>query len=156
DVNSHYLRSLDAEAVWNLIMPHVEATSPAAPARVVALMPLLAERAKTHLDIAGRIGYLLRDGAPACDEDTAGLLDDDAQARLLKLADGLPVAPWTAESLQTFLKEWLAANELKMKDIGLPLRAALTGTRQSPSITDVMVALGPEETEIRIRETCKI
>ena len=156
DVNSHYLRSLEAEAVWNLIVPHVEATSPAAPARVVALMPLLAERAKTHLDIAGRIGYLLRDGAPACDEDAAGLLDEDAQARLLKLADGLPVAPWTAESLQTFLKEWLAANELKMKDIGLPLRAALTGTRQSPSITDVMVALGPEETEIRIRETCKI
>ncbi|MEC8643163.1 MAG: glutamate--tRNA ligase [Pseudomonadota bacterium] len=156
DVNSHYLRRLDAEAVWNLIMPHVEATSPAAPARVVALMPLLAERATTHLEIAGRIGYLLRDGAPACDEDAAGLLDDDARTRLLTLADALPVAPWTAESLQAFLKEWLAANELKMKDIGLPLRAALTGTRQSPSITDVMVALGPEETEIRIRETCKI
>ena len=156
DVNSHYLRSLDAEAAWALITPHINATSKAAKQRVVSLMPLLAERAKTHLEIAQRIGYLLQDGAPECDEDAAGLLDSDAKARLLKLADDLPAVPWNSESLQAFLKEWLAVNALRMKDIGLPLRAALTGTRQSPSITDVMVALGPEETELRIRETCKI
>ena len=29
-----------------------------------------------------------------------------------------------------------------MKHIGLPLRAALTGTKPSPSITDIAVALG--------------
>ena len=155
DVNSHYLRNLDADMVWDLITPHIEATSQEARSRVVALMPLLAERAKTHLDIAARIGYLLQDGAPSLAEDATGLLDNDAQARLLNLVEDLPPAPWSAESLQAFLKEWLAANELKMKDIGLPLRAALTGTRQSPSITDVMVALGPQETEIRIRQTCK-
>ena len=156
DLNSHYLRNLDADAVWEMIAPHIEATSPEARSRVVALMPLLAERAKTHLDIAGSIGYLLRDGAPSLDEDTAGLLDDEAKSRLLKLVGDLPAAPWSAESLSAFLKEWLAAKEMKMKDIGLPLRAALTGTRQSPSITDVMAALGPQETEFRIRETCKI
>ena len=155
DVNSHYLRNLDADMVWDLITPHIEATSQEARSRVVALMPLLAERAKTHLDIAARIGYLLQDGAPSLAEDATRLLDNDAQARLLNLVEDLPPAPWSAESLQAFLKEWLAANELKMKDIGLPLRAALTGTRQSPSITDVMVALGPQETEIRIRQTCK-
>jgi glutamyl-tRNA synthetase len=156
DVNSHYLRDLDANAVWNLISPHIEATSPAARDRVTELMPFLAERAKTHLEITDRIGYLLHDGAPPMQEDATGLLDDDAKARLLTLVDDLPAAPWSAESLAVFIKDWLAANDLKMKDIGLPLRAALTGTRQSPSITDVMAALGPQESEKRIRETCKI
>ncbi len=156
DVNSHYLRDLDANAVWNLISPHIEATSPAARDRVTELMPFLAERAKTHLEITDRIGYLLHDGAPPMQEDATGLLDDDAKARLLTLVDDLPAAPWSAESLAAFIKDWLAANDLKMKDIGLPLRAALTGTRQSPSITDVMAALGPQESEKRIRETCKI
>ena len=156
DVNSHYLRSLDAEATWALITPHINATSKAAKQRVVSLMPLLAERAKTHLEIAQRIGYLLQDGAPECDEDAAGLIDSDAKARLLKLADDLPAVPWNSESLQAFLKEWLAVNALRMKDIGLPLRAALTGTKQSPSIVDVMAALGPEEAADRIRKTCKI
>jgi glutamyl/glutaminyl-tRNA synthetase len=42
-----------------------------------------------------------------------------------------------------------------MKDIGLPLRAAVTGTRQSPSIVDVIVALGREETIRRVEETCR-
>jgi glutamyl-tRNA synthetase len=156
DLNSHYLRDLDANSVWDLIAPHIEAASPEAQARIVALMPALAERARTHLDIAASIGYLLRDGAPTLDEDAADLLDDVAKARLVKLAGDLPAAPWSAESLSAFLKEWLAANEMKMKEIGLPLRAALTGTRQSPSITDVMAVLGPQETERRIGETCKI
>jgi glutamyl-tRNA synthetase len=156
DLNSHYLRRLDADTIWDLIVPHIEASSPQARDRIVALMPLLVERAKTHLDVAGRIGYLLRDGAPTLDDDAASLLDKTAKSRLLTLVGDLPEAPWSAESLAAFLKEWLAANELKMKDIGLPLRAALTGTRQSPSITDVMAALGQQETEIRVRETCKI
>jgi len=156
DVNSHYLRSLDADSLWDLIVPHIDATSPQTRARVVALMPLLAERARTHLDIAGSIGYLLHDGAPMMQEDATGLLDDEARTRLVKLVGDLPNAPWKGESLATFLKEWLTANGLTMKDIGLPLRAALTGTRQSPSITDVMAALGPHETEKRIGETCKI
>ena len=156
DVNSHYLRDLEADTVWDLISPNLEATSPAARDRITRLMPLLAERVKTHLEIAESVGYLLHDGAPLIQEDAAGLLDDTAKARLLALVDDLPAAPWSAESLAAFLKEWLGANDLKMKDIGLPLRAALTGTRQSPSITDVMAALGPQESEKRIRETCKI
>ena len=62
---------------------------------------------------------------------------------------------WSPEALSGFLKGWLSDNGLKMKDIGLPLRAALTGTKQSPSITDVMVALGPEEVAERIRKLAK-
>ena len=50
---------------------------------------------------------------------------------------------------------WLTAKDSKMKDSGLPLRAAVTGTRQSPSIVDVIVALGREETIRRVEETCK-
>jgi len=156
DVNSHYLRNLEADTLWGLISPHLEATSPTARDRIIRLMPLLAERAKTHLEIAESVGYLLHDGAPPMQEDAVGLLDDAAKARLLALVGDLPTTPWSAESLAAFLKEWLGANDLKMKDIGLPLRAALTGTRQSPSITDVMAALGPQECEKRVRETCKI
>ena len=62
---------------------------------------------------------------------------------------------WTADLFSDFFKAYLAENELKMKDMGLPLRAAVTGTRQSPPITDVLVVLGREETVKRIRASCK-
>jgi len=44
---------------------------------------------------------------------------------------------------------------LKMRDIGLPLRAAVTGMKQSPSIVDIMVALGQSETSVRMQVACK-
>jgi glutamyl-tRNA synthetase len=66
-----------------------------------------------------------------------------------------PATSWSVDSFQAFLGEWLSANDVRMKDIGLPLRAAVTGTRQSPSIVDVIVALGREETIRRVEETCR-
>ena len=156
DINSHYLRAKDDGELWALVAPLVTPTSPNAEERVTKLMPLLKERAKTHKDIAAAAGFLVHDGAPEIQEDAAGLLDENAVANLHKLLGDLPEGPWEAEALQTFLKDWLAENGLKMKDIGLPLRAALTGTKQSPSIVDVMAALGPEEAAGRIRKTCKI
>ena len=139
-----------------MVAPLVTPTSPQAKDRVTRLMPLFKERAKTHHDIAAAIGFLVHDGAPEIQDDAAGLLGEDACANLGNLLDALPAGPWNADDLQHFLKEWLATNGLKMKDIGLPLRAALTGTKQSPSIVDVMAALGPQEAESRIRQTCKI
>jgi glutamyl/glutaminyl-tRNA synthetase len=41
-----------------------------------------------------------------------------------------------------------------MKDLGLPLRAALTGTKAAPSITDIIVALGKAETVLRLEQIC--
>ena len=156
DINSHYLRAMGDDELWGLVAPLVTPTSPHARDRVTKLMPLLKERAKTHHDIAAAAGFLVHDGAPEIQEDAAGLLDENATANLARLLGDLPEGPWEVEPLQAFLKDWLAEQSLKMKDIGLPLRAALTGTKQSPSIVDVMAALGPEEAADRIRKTCKI
>ena len=156
DINSHYVRAMDDAALWDLVAAHVAPTSPHAAKRVTALMPLLKERAKTHLDIAKGIGFLIHDGAPEIDAEAAGLLDEAACSRLATLLADLPEGPWDSPMLQGFVKAWLESNNLKMKDIGLPLRAAVTGTKQSPSIIDVLAALGPDEVADRIRATCKI
>ena len=159
DINSHYLRDMADDAVFAMLAPHIEATSPDAAARVTALMPHLKDRAKTHLDIAGNIDYLLHDGAPSIRADAADILDAAAKERLLAFADAMEsdaaATAWRADLFSDFFKAYLAENELKMKDMGLPLRAAVTGTRQSPSITDVLVVLGRDETVKRIRASCK-
>jgi len=155
DLNAHYLREMDASELADLVLASAASTSPLAATRVNALLPLLKERAKSHLEIAASIGFLLHDGAPDIDDDAAELLDDDAKMRLLKLVADAPTDEWSIDSFQGFLKDWLTANNLKMKDVGLPLRAAVTGSRQSPSIVDVVVALGRDETLCRVEETCK-
>ena len=118
-------------------------------------MPLLKERAKTHLDIAGSIGYLLGDGAVDIDDDAAKLLTDDAKAILRDLDISLATANWDLDGLKAAINAYLAEKGLKMRDIGLPLRAAVTGTKQTPSIMDIMVALGQSETSERLQIACK-
>ena len=155
ELNAHYLRAMDDDSLYALIAPKITPTSLAAEARIKTLMPLLRDRAKSHLDIVDAAGFLLHDGAPNLDESARTLLDQAACARLVALMKAAPDTDWNVEMFQTFLGEWLTANDVKMKDIGLPLRAAVTGTRQSPSIVDVIVALGREETIRRVEETCK-
>ncbi len=155
DLNAHYLRAMDDESLYALIAPKITSKSLAAEARIKTLMPLLRDRAKSYLDIVDATGFLLHDGAPDLDESARTLLDQAACARLVALMKAAPETDWTVGMFQTFLDEWLTANDVKMKDIGLPLRAAVTGIKQSPSIVDVIVALGREETIRRVEETCK-
>ena len=155
DLNAHYLRAMDDDSLYALIAPKITPVSLAAEARIKTLMPLLRDRAKSHLDIVDSAGFLLRDGAPDLDDSARTLLDHAACARLVALMQAAPETDWNVEMFKTFLGEWLTANNVKIKDIGLPLRAAVTGIRQSPSIVDVIVALGREETIRRVEETCK-
>ena len=154
-VNAHYLQKLDGTALYDLIAPHITPTSASAKDRVIALLPLLKERAKTHLDIVPLLGYLVHDGAPGMTEEAGALLSDDAKSTLLKLASNLSGTSWEKDDLNSQIQRFLEDNALKMRDIGLPLRAAITGTKQSPSIVDIMAVLGEAETLARLGVACK-
>ena len=154
-VNAHYLQQLDAASLYDLILPHVTSTSQHAKDRVIALLPLFKERAKTHLDILPLLDFLLHDGAPNMTDDAAALLTSEAKDRLLKLAETLANSSWQKADLEQNLQAFLEHNGLKMRDIGLPLRAAVTGMKQTPSIVDIMAALGEDETLGRLRLACK-
>ena len=154
-VNAHYLQKLDGTALYDLIAPYFTPTSASAKDRVIALLPLLKERAKTHLDIVPLLGYLVHDGAPDMTEEAGALLSDDAKSTLLKLASNLSGTSWEKDDLNSQIQRFLEDNALKMRDIGLPLRAAITGTKQSPSIVDIMAVLGEAETLARLRVACK-
>ena len=160
DVNAYFIKTMDDAALYELIVAALPQlgnapTSSAAKSRIITLLPMLKERAKTHLDIAGSIGYLLDDGAVDIDADAAELLTDDAKAILRDLDMSLATASWDLDGLKAAINAYLAEKGLKMRDIGLPLRAAVTGMKQTPSIIDIMVALGQSETSVRLQIACK-
>ena len=154
DVNSQFLRQMDEAVLCDMVLDAEAPTSPDARARLLTLMPLLKERARTHLDIVDGAGYLLHDGAVPFADEAASLLDDAAKVHLLQLDQYLQGGVWGVSELKPAVDEFMVENNLKMRDIGLPLRAALTGSKQSPSIIDIMAALGATETSRRIRSAC--
>ncbi len=156
-INGQWMRNAEPALLATIIMQNYTDPRPLsafAEMRLTALMPHLTERAKRLTDLQETIGYLMHDGVPKIDEATSAILDDAAKARLLDFAKDLEAAPSEIDAFKSFFQDWLAARSLKMKDMGLPLRAAVTGTKQSPSILDIIVTLGAPEVIKRIQEVC--
>ena len=80
-----------------------------------------------------------------------------AAPKLRDLHDVLAAATeWTAAALEARLAGWLAENKLELKDIGQPMRIALTGRTASPSLFDVLVLLGRDVALSRLAEAATI
>ena len=52
------------------------------------------------------------------------------------------------------INEWVSQQGLKMKDIGIPLRIVVTGSKSAPSLADIILAVGGEEIQKRIEQIC--
>lgn len=62
------------------------------------------------------------------------------------------LADWKEEALDTAVREFAEARDLKLGQVAQPLRAALTGSAKSPGIFDVLLLLGHEESLARIAD----
>ena len=154
-VNHHWMRQADPARLAEMVMDK----SPAGVARtrgwLEAMMPLFTERAQTIPELVEMSKWLFCNGAPEIADEAQALLTQEAKSRLQAFCDFMADAPETFEAFELAFKEWMGDKGLKMKDIGLPLRAALTGTKTAPSIIDIIVILGREEVQRRIQEICK-
>ncbi|MEL7528689.1 MAG: glutamate--tRNA ligase, partial [Pseudomonadota bacterium] len=119
----------------------------------LAALPGLKERAKTLVELTESASYLWRQRPLDLDEKAQKILNDDAKSILRALLSDLePVSAWTADTLETAVKSFAEARDLKLGKVAQPIRAALTGRGTSPGIYDVLVALGREESLARIKD----
>ena len=153
-INHHHLRLAPEGQLADIILANYENPSDQAKDRLIAAMPLLTDRAATLNALSDGQDYLIYDGVPAMTDDAKALLTNDAIGNLEKLQKALPENDLNLDEFKLFLNEFLAGESLKMRDIGLPLRAALTGTKTSPSITDIAVILGMNEVSSRLSSIC--
>lgn len=155
-VNQFHMRAAPADRLAEQILAQYDAEklSPHATDRLMGLMPLLTDRAQTLNQLCEGQDYLVYDGAVQMNEEAAALLSDEAKALLRDFAAAQPNSYESLDDLKAFMNEFLLSKDMKMKHIGLPLRAVLTGTKTSPSITDIIVALGPIEVAHRISSHC--
>jgi len=57
--------------------------------------------------------------------------------------------------LETYIKGLVAAREMKLGAFAKPVRAALTGSTASPSLFEVIWAIGKEEVLGRLRDAAE-
>ena len=154
-VNQYWLRQTASnELADQLLALHDGPAADQTRGWLTRLMPLFTERAQTLTELAAMTGWLFHSGAPQLTDDAAALLTDEAKHTLRKAALFFADAPAEADAFDAAFKGWMETQGLKMRDVGLPLRAALTGTKTAPSILDIVRGLGTDETVKRINQIC--
>lgn len=153
-LNAHYIKECDADRLMALALPFYQSRHNVEPdqesqKRIMCALDELKSRAKTLLQFVDESVFFIR--APQdYDEKAIAQFTPDSLAMLSTLMDKLPgMSSFDAESYKALCLE---IADGKLGKIGMPLRAAVTGTTQSPSIFDACITLGLEETSARIRE----
>ena len=147
-VNQHYIKTLDPEYVathleWHMKEQGIDTTNGPALAEIVKV---LAERAKTLKDLAAASRYFFEDYAEFDATAAKKHLRPVAKEALLKVQEKLAaIADWSdAEVLHAAINETAAELEVGMGKVGMPLRVAITGAGQSPSLDVTLKLIGKE------------
>jgi glutamyl-tRNA synthetase len=156
NLNGHYLRAADDGRLVALIAARVTAAlgrelTDSDIAVLQRTMPELKKRANNLNDLAASSLFYLRSRPIPMDEGAAKLLAsatpgllDRARARFAAQDD------WTAAALEQVARELAESEAAKLGQIAQPLRAAVTGSAQSPGLFEVLEVLGRQEVLGRI------
>ncbi|QDL92750.1 glutamate--tRNA ligase [Paroceanicella profunda] len=121
-------------------------------AQLLEAMPGLKERAKTLLELIDMADYILGSRPFVPDEKAAKHITPESRGILSRLTQRLQNASWSRDDLETECNAFSEAEDIKLGKIAQPLRVALTGRTVSPSVFDVMVTLGREESLARLAD----
>ncbi|MEM9425596.1 MAG: glutamate--tRNA ligase, partial [Pseudomonadota bacterium] len=115
-------------------------------------MYCLKDRAKTYPELIEKAHFVLTNRPIQRDDKSAQALDSVHVGILRELTPQLQNASWNRETLEALVGELATAHDTKLGKLAAPLRAALAGRAVSPSVFDMMLVLGLEETVLRLSE----
>ena len=143
-VNSHYIKQSGNDDLARLVAPRIsERGGDPHAVDLGAVMGLLKDRAETLNQLAEGAMLFCGGFAPASSELRTQHLDEQAMIILRDFAAQARELPaWTKEAISELIQTLLARHNIKMGKLGIPLRLAVTGKKQTPSIDAVLTILG--------------
>ncbi|MEM1067065.1 MAG: glutamate--tRNA ligase [Pseudomonadota bacterium] len=120
-----------------------------------AAMYCLKDRAKRFPELLEKAEFVLADRPISPDEKSAKTLDTVSRGILSELTPHLQTATWSRDALEGILTGEAEARGLKFGQLAGPLRAALAGRSVTPSVYDMMLVLGREESVARIKDAAE-
>jgi glutamyl-tRNA synthetase len=110
------------------------------------------ERAKTFPELLEKAHFALTSRPIVPDEAAAKSLDPVSRGILKDLTLRLQTDIWTKEAIEPILTEIATAHGIGFGKLAAPLRAALAGRTVTPSVFDMMLVIGRDETIARLTD----
>lgn len=156
NINSYYIKNSENNKLVTLIEPLIEKkiNRPINKDNLLILnqaVVSLKERAKTLNELADKSEFYLHRILP--DEKSQTILTNNA-INISTLIDDLQALDnWQEQEIKHRIESFMHQQQLKMGDIAQLFRIAITGSTSSPSIFEIMIILGKEETMKRLQAT---
>ncbi len=154
-LNNHYIKTSDPAYVakhlqWHLDNKNIDISQGPS---IESVISLVGERCTTLIELAEQSRYFYQD-FEQFDQDAAKkhLRPVAKEALTLALTKVKAVTDWNTEQLHQVILDTCSELELGMGKVGMPLRVAVTGQGQSPSVDAVMALLGPARVIARIEK----
>ena len=151
-LNAQYIKEADEQRLAELTKPFLTANGvdPDSGPPLGRVVVLLRERASTLKELADAAVYFYkRVEAPA--ELKVQHLTAESVSALESLASAFRAsAGWSKPEISDSIKKVLAEHKLKMPKVAMPLRLAVTGTTQTPSIDATLELIGRDEVLARM------
>ena len=157
NLSGQHIAQMDDDVLMSELVGFLAATgAPALSAAQQGLLgkalPFLKGPAKTLPDLMDKAHFALVSRPLDRDEKAEKALDTVSKGILNELTPQLRTVSWERDMLEATVGSLAEAHGIKLGKLAGPLRAALAGRAQSPSVFDMMTALGRDETVARIAD----
>ncbi|MGX9417143.1 glutamate--tRNA ligase [Vibrio sp. WJH972] len=153
-LNNHYIKTSDPKHVakhlaWHYENQGIDVTNGP---QVTDVIQLVGERCNTLVELAHQSRYFYEDftefDAGAAKKHLRGVAKAPLTLALEKIE---AITDWNTESLHQVIEAVCAELEVGMGKVGMPLRVAVSGGGQSPSVDATMALIGQERVLARIK-----
>ncbi|HHF0431872.1 glutamate--tRNA ligase [Haemophilus influenzae] len=153
-LNQHYIRELPPEYVakhleWHYKDQGIDTSNGPALTEIVTM---LAERCKTLKEMASSSHYFFEEFETFDEAAAKKHFKGNAAEALAKVKEKLTaLSSWDLHSTHEAIEQTAAELEVGMGKVGMPLRVAVTGSGQSPSMDVTLVGIGKDRVLTRIQ-----
>ena len=110
----------------------------------------LKDKVKTFSELIDKAAFVLKSRPIQIDSDAKLFIDEEGRKMLDALTPRLQNATWKRENLEQICNSVAESFGVKFGKVASPIRSALSGQTKSPSVFDMMLILGRDETIARI------
>ena len=156
-VSGHHVAAMDDAVLLDELAAFLDATGQPALtkqqiSRLTPALWVLKQKARTLPQLLEQGRFALIDRPVQPDEKAGAALDTVSKGILRDLTAALQTVIWARDDLEAIAQRIAESNGLGLGKIAAPVRAALAGRTSTPSIFDMMLALGREETLARLAD----
>jgi glutamyl-tRNA synthetase len=154
-MNEHYIKTIDENELYNHLVQYCELYKEKIKSdkedKIKPSLIFLKNKAKTLEDIYNNAKYIIFDEV-SFNEDDLKLIDHKSKKIISEFNNSVKdLKVLNKEALELIVNNLIKTYETNFKGVGQPLRVALTGSKFGPGVYDIIISLGKEEVEKRLR-----